>query len=272
MACACEALYLVTGDGLLLEYISRTSMPATAYRAIVERVDSLAYNVRGFRFKLADPPKIEFKAGQFIIVNVPNNSAAAPGTAPATAGTVVKRAYSIASPPHDPQALELCIQKVEGGIASTYFWRLKEGDPVSLSGPHGNFLLKDSLDYEPIFMATGTGVAPLRAMIKHLVHVNFPRDIWLFFGCRYEHTLLYESEFRSLANVRHNFHYVPTVSRPKDWHGETGHIQQTFQKHITDYANKEIYLCGWLEVVKVVCHDLQALGVPADKLHYEEWA
>ena len=235
-------------------------MPASTFRAITEQIDVLSYNVRGFRFKLIEPPTLEFKAGQFIILNVPRD------------GKIVKRAYSIASSPHDPQAIELCIQHVEGGIASTYFWGLKEGQPVSISGPHGTFLLKEPLDYEPVFMATGTGVAPLRAMIKHLIRLNFPKPSWLLFGTRYEHSLLYESEFRSLANIRPNFHYIPTVSRPKDWHGETGHLQQTFQKYITDYANKEIYLCGWLEVVKAMCKDLEGFGVPKEKLHYEEWA
>ena len=235
-------------------------MAATQYRATLEQIESLAYNVRSFRFKLIDPPQLTFKAGQFVIVHAPRD------------GSVVKRAYSIASPPHEPMRVELCIQHVEGGIASTYFWGLKEGDAVALSGPHGNFLLKEPLEYEPVFMATGTGVAPLRSMIKHLFHLNFSRPVWLLFGTRYEHALLYESEFRSLANLRHNFHYIPTVSRPKEWRGETGHIQQAFQKHITDYANREIYLCGWLEVVKAVCHDLEQLGVPKEKLHYEEWA
>ena len=235
-------------------------MPATAYRAIVEQIDSLSYNVRGFRLKLVDPPALTFKAGQFIIMNVPQN------------GKTIKRAYSIASAPHEPHAIELCVQKVEGGIASTYFWGLKEGHTVSVTGPHGNFLLKEPFDYDPVFIATGTGVAPLRSMIKHLIHTHITRDVWLLFGTRYEHSLLYESEFRALANLRHNFHYVPTVSRPKDWHGETGHVQQTFQKHITDLSNKEIYLCGWLEVIKAVCQDLAGFGVPREKLHYEEWA
>ena len=235
-------------------------MPATTYRATIERIDVLSYNVRSFRFKLIEPPRLDFKAGQFVISNVPHE------------GKTVKRAYSVASPPHEPQAVELCVQHVEGGIASTYFWKLKAGDPVSISGPHGTFLLKESLDYEPIFMATGTGVAPLRSMIRHLLHINFTKPSWLFFGTRYEHALLYESEFRSLANMRPSFHYIPTVSRPKDWHGEVGHLQDTFKKHVTDYTNKEIFLCGWLEVVKAICADLESLGVPKEKLHYEEWA
>ena len=235
-------------------------MPATSYRATVERIESLSYNVRGFRFKLTEPAAMDFRAGQFIILNVPKD------------GAVVKRAYSIASPPYEPGALEFAIQHVEGGIASTYLWQLKEGEQVSLNGPHGKFLLKEPFDYDPVFLALGTGVAPLRSMIKHLLHLNIQRDVWLLFGCRYEHAILYESEFRSLANLRHNFHYIPTVSRPKEWHGEVGHLQQTFQKYIKDHSNKEMYLCGWLEVVKAVCADLESSGVPKEKLHYEEWA
>ncbi|MBI3087725.1 MAG: hypothetical protein HYY91_02390, partial [Candidatus Omnitrophica bacterium] len=162
-------------------------------------------------------------------------------------------------------------QHVEKGAASTFFWQLKEGEPVTISGPHGRFTLKEPLTYQPVFMATGTGVAPFRSMIQHLYHVNCLQDIWLIFGCRYEHTVLYEAEFKTLASMKHNFHYLPTVSRPKEWQGETGHIQQTFQKHIRDFTNKEIYVCGWLEVVKAVVKDLTELGVPPAQLHYEEW-
>lgn len=234
-------------------------MPAVTFRTTVQRIDVLSYNVRGFHLKFMDPPTMSFRAGQFIILHVPHQ------------GAIVKRAYSIASAPHEPQAIELCVQHAESGIASTYFWKLKEGDPVTISGPHGNFVLKEPVEYEPVFMATGTGVAPFRAMVKHLFHVNFTRDVWLLFGTRYEHALLYDSEFRMLANLRHNFHYIPTVSRPKEWHGETGHIQQTFQKYITDTSNKHIYICGWINVVKAIHNDLGSFGVPQERLHYEEW-
>jgi ferredoxin-NADP reductase len=235
-------------------------MPAPVYRATVEGIESLAYNVRAFRFRLVEPSRVAFAPGQFMIVHVPQD------------GRIVKRAYSIASPPHEDTTVELCIQHVEGGSASSYFWRLAEGETVSLSGPHGAFVLKEPLDYDPVFLATGTGVAPLRAMIKYLFHVNCARQIWLFFGTRYEHALLYDSEFRSLAALRPNFHYLPTVSRPKEWRGEVGHIQQTFQQHITDYAGKELYICGWQEIVKAICADLEGLGVRRAQLHYEEWA
>lgn len=243
--------------------------------AVVERIENLSYNVREFHLKLVDPTRLEFQAGQFMIVNVPKDMPAAPAsvrerTAQA-GGNVVKRAYSVASAPHDSGVIEFCVQHLEGGIASTYFWGLKEGETLSLNGPHGRFLLKEPVDYDPVFVATGTGVAPLRSMIKSLIQKNVTRDIWLLFGCRYEHALLYDSEFRSLASMRRNFHYIPTVSRPKEWRGEVGYVQQLYRKHITDSSNKEVYLCGWIQIVKAICEDLKAFGVPSEKLHYEEW-
>jgi len=235
-------------------------MKAITCQTVVDRIDVLSYNVRGFRLRLVEPSRLDFEAGQFVIVNIPKD------------GSVVKRAYSIASPPHEEGVIELCIQHVEGGAASTFFWQLKAGMPVTISGPHGRFTLKQPLTYEPVFMATGTGVAPFRSMVKHLFHLNLTQDVWLLFGCRYEHSLLYEAEFRAVASLRHNFHYLPIVSRPKEWTGEIGHVQQLFQKYIRELTNKEIYVCGWLEVVKAVVKDLAAFGVPQAQIHYEEWA
>ena len=234
-------------------------MPATTYETILDRVDVLSYNVRGFRLKFPPSAKLEFQPGQFIIVNVPKD------------GAVVKRAYSIASPPHEEGVIALCIQHVEKGAASTFFWGLKPGMPVSISGPHGRFTLTEPVTSEPVFMATGTGVAPFRSMIKHLFHCNVTQPIWLLFGCRYEHSMLYEAEFRTMASLRKNLHYIPTISRPKEWTGDSGHIQQTFQKYITTLENREIYVCGFLEIVKAVVKDLTDAGVPPKQIHYEEW-
>lgn len=235
-------------------------MSAQTCQSVVERIDALSYNVRSFRLHLTQPPRLAFEAGQFVIVHVPKD------------GQIVKRAYSIASPPHEDGIIELCIQHVEKGIASTFFWSLKEGAPLTISGPHGRFLLKQPVDYEPVFMATGTGVAPFRSMLKHLLHVNCTQPMWLLFGCRYEHALLYEAEFRAMTSLRTNFHYIPTVSRPKEWNGERGHIQDTFKARMADFSRKHVYICGWQEVVKSVVADLSAFGVPKEQLHYEEWA
>lgn len=235
-------------------------MAATTYQSVVDEVNVLSYNVRSFRLRLANPAALAFEPGQFVIIHVPKD------------GSTVKRAYSIASPPHEAGVIELCIQHVEGGAASTYFWQLKPGMQVTLSGPHGRFGLIQPINYQPVFLATGTGVAPFRSMLHHLMHLNVTQEMWLFFGCRYEHSVLYEAEFRSMATLRHNFHYVPVVSRPKDWRGESGHIQEVYRKLLPDPAGKEHYLCGWDVVVKSVVEDLKSYGVLPAQIHYEEWA
>jgi len=168
-----------------------------------------------------------FKAGQFGVLGLPGSAPRTelsdPDEPAADPDKLIKRAYSIASSPHEKGILELCIQHAEGGIASTYFWAMKPGEQLSLNGPHGRFVLKEPYDYDPVLMCTGTGVAPFRSMVQDLIRKHVKRDIWLFFGTRYEHGILYDSEFRMLANVRRNFHYIPTISRPKEWNGDSVH-------------------------------------------------
>lgn len=239
-------------------------MPAPTYETTLEKIDQLTYNVRGFKLKLPEGVDFNFKPGQFVIMHIPHE------------GKTVKRAYSIASAPHEKGYLEFCIQKMEGGIASNFLWDVEEGAKIKIGGPHGTFVLKEPVDYEPVFMPTGTGVAPFRSMIKHLVHEGYDKPIWLLFGTRYEHALLYESEFRKIAQLRKNFKYIPTVSRPKEWSGERGHVQDTFFKYFPetpkDTDNKRVYLCGWDVVVKAVTNDLSEKGLPKDRIHFEEWA
>ena len=233
-------------------------MPPTTYRATVEQIDTLAYNVRGLRLKLIAPSAFEFTAGQFVTVHAQDN------------GRIVKRAYSIASPPHEHGIIELCVQHTDGP-ASAYFRNLKPGHRIAFSGPSGRFALKEPLDYDPVFMGAGAGVAPLRAMIRHLIHRNVTREIWLLFECEYEHAILYESEFRALASVRKNFRFLPTVSRPKEWRGAVGHVQELFKQHLSDLSDREIYLAGWGEEVRTVAQDLHAFGVPRERVHTEAW-
>jgi len=235
---------------------------AQRYKAVVERIDQLSFNVKAFRLRLQDPSTISFAPGQFIIAHVPKN------------GQVVKRAYSIASPPQEGSVVELCLQIVEGGAASTYFNGLTPGAAVTLDGPHGKFTVVQPLDYDPVFLAMGTGVAPFRSMIRDLLHQGCRRDIYLLLGVRFEHAILYHQEFLGLAKQHANFHYVPTVSRPTSpqaWAGDVGHVQDSFKRHITGYANKRMYVCGFLQIVKEVVKDLTALGVPKERVYYEEW-
>ena len=223
----------------------------------VADIRRLAANVKQFRLACAQP--FRFAAGQFVIAHVPHE------------GKTVKRAYSIASPPYESGHVELCIQIQEGGIASTYFNQLRAGDRVTLTGPHGTFVLPQPVTYDPVFLAVGTGVAPLRSMYKQLLHEGCARQIWSLLGVRYETDVLYDEESRALKAAHDNFWYIPTVSRPKTWQGETGYVQEKFKKFIPVWEHKEMFICGWTERVKRIAADVAAYGVPKQQIHYEEW-
>ncbi|MBI4354376.1 MAG: hypothetical protein HY595_03985, partial [Candidatus Omnitrophica bacterium] len=121
-------------------------MAAQTYQTVVDRIDILSYNVRCFRLRLTEPKHLPFEAGQFVIVHVPTKGLPATTRAAKTGESILKRAYSIASPPHEAGVVEICLQHVDGGAASTFFWQLKQGSVVTLSGPHGRFVLKQPLN------------------------------------------------------------------------------------------------------------------------------
>ena len=236
-------------------------MAVQSYHTTVERIERMTDSVKRFRFRLDEPTTLPFIPGQFLIVNVPQ-----PGDAPP-----LKRSYSIASPPHDAGHFELCIQMIPNGRASAFFDGLTGGERVTVTGPHGKFVLKQPVEYEPVFLSTGTGVAPFRAMVHDLLHRGFTHNLWVFLGSRYEQNLLYLKEFQALAAQHHNLKFYPTVSRPVHWTGDRGHVQEAFKRRILDYRRKEMYVCGWDTAVKGVCADLAVFGVPKEQIHFEEW-
>ncbi|MEK7766233.1 MAG: phenol hydroxylase, partial [bacterium] len=122
-------------------------------------------------------------------------------------------------------------------------------------GPFGAFVIKDPAPPELVFVATGTGIAPLRSMILDLYErgEGQQRKLWLFLGIRYETEILYEDEFRALA-AKHDFTFIPTISRPrsKDWTGEVGYVQDKIGKFLPAGGAGEAFACGGDEMIKAL--------------------
>jgi len=220
--------------------------------------------VRTFRFRFPEGVWIPFKAGQFCSIFVPKE------------GKTLRKPYSIASAPFEEGYLDLCIKLVEGGHATNWFWTLKEGDEVTLTVPYGGFMLKEPIDYDPVFIATGTGLAPLRSMILELFSKKTQRDVWLIFGVRYDDEILYDAEWRELAATHKNFHYIPTISRPRKsgpggWEGETGYVQEALKKYVPSPKGKQIYLCGLVPMIEAVEKVAKEIGFESAAIHFEKY-
>lgn len=231
------------------------------YTTTLEKIFELSPTVRTFRLRFPEGKGFAFRAGQFCMVEVPDGD------------KIRKKAYSIASAPYESEYLDLCIKLVEGGLATNWFWSLSEGDHVRLGGPYGNFTLPEPIENDLIFVATGTGLAPFRSMLRQLYHdqPDFGRHIWLIFGVRYENQILYHTDWLELAKQRDTFHYIPTISRPTQWDGKIGYVQERLVESIQDPANKQLYACGLVPMIEAVERTAVELGFDLKQIHFEKY-
>lgn len=234
-------------------------MSKASYRVTIEAIESLTPTVKVFRLRFDPGVQFDFIAGQYVMVDIPRDAG------------VVQKPYSIASSPARRGSIDLCIKLVEGGYASTHFHRsVQVGTRLTIYEAQGFFVDRQT-DRERLYVATGTGIAPIRSMIHALDVSGALPPMRLFLGVRYEDEILYEAEWRRLAAERSAFRFFPTVSRPKLWTGEVGRVQDLLRKYVTDPEHKEVYVCGVVPMVKEVKPLLMELGVPRTQVHTEKY-
>lgn len=226
----------------------------------VTRIRDLGNETRHFELSLHDGKVMDFVPGQFVSIVYPEN------------GKVIRRAYSIASPPAEKRQLDFCLKLVPGGKVTSWFWSFHEGKQIQVHGPFGKFVLPETIEQDIIFIATGTGIAPFRSMIRDLLHKGFQKNIWLLFGTRYDRSVPYDEEWRLLASYYPQFHYVPTISRPSaEWTGETGYVQTKIAKLFPQPAGKLVYICGLNQMIQAVQEACLRHGFQKEVIHYERY-
>lgn len=233
-------------------------MPAVEiYPTTLEKIAVYSDSVRSFFMKLDGGRTTGFTAGQFYMAHVPRDA------------NFVKKPYSIASPPSMKDCLELCIKRVESGYVSNYFFRMKEGDKLPLQGPYGKFIIKEPAAEQLIFVATGTGIAPLRSMFRDLLEKGSRTPMLCILGVRYENEILYHDEFRALEQRHPTFKFIPTISRPQTWTGEKGYVQEKLKAFVTPGPTKHIYICGLEPMIRAVEETAKQMGFAKEQIHYE---
>ena len=211
------------------------------------------------RFTFENEPQVfDFHPGQFISLFAEKE------------GKNISRPYSIASPPHNKEYLELAIKVVEGGFMSNYLHTVAPGTKLRSIAPLGGFVLAEPVETPVAFIATGTGVAPFRGMIEHIFHHGTDHPVYLFHGLRYIEDIIYQQEFERLAEKHDNFHYEITISRPgPDWTGNKGYVQNLVKERLKEGAGIHAYICGLATMIEENTKQCKEMGF--DLVRAEKW-
>lgn len=191
-------------------------------------------------------------------------------------GNIIMLNIRIATPPWDRAAG--AFMNVPPGICSSYIFSLKPGDKITISGPYGEFFVRDTPN-EKMFIGGGAGMAPMRSHIFDLFktkHIKTPATFW--YGARSLREVFYEADFEEIARENDNFRYELALSEPRpedNWKGYTGFIHQViYDNYLKDHPapeDIEYYICGPGVMTAAVERMLDELGVPKENIMYDDF-
>lgn len=184
-----------------------------------------------------------------------------------------RRSYSMANAPHtqgDKPFVELHIRHMPGGkFTDQVFGTMKEKDILRMEAPFGSFFLREDSDKPMVLLASGTGFAPIKAMIEHMRFKGFTRPALLYWGCRTRADLyMHDWALQAAAQVP-SLTYVPVLSEPKpedSWTGRTGFVHHAVMEDLPDLSGHQVYTCGAPIMVESAQRDFVArCGLPEDE-------
>lgn len=225
----------------------------------------LSPSVRSLLFRMADARPVGHVAGQFVDLIVPTSR-----------GLPFRRDYSIASAPDParPDVFEIAVTLVEGGPTSEALHELNLGELIEVAGVKGAFVRNDADRSRPsLFVAAGTGLAPIRAMLTEDVRRTDGPPLVLLFGCRTPGDLLWGDELTAWTRTCERFALHVTLSRPPPrWDGLTGYVQRHAGRLARAFPGACVYVCGLSAMVDDVVAGLQRdEGMSASALRYETY-
>ena len=238
----------------------------------VIRIEDETYNTKRFFIRVNDAESFDFKAGQFVTLDLPIHEQK----------NKRWRSYSIASWPNGTNVYELVIVLLEGGAGSTYLFKeVKVGSDLMFRGALGNFTLPENIEKDIFFICTGTGIAPFRSMLNYLrLHQLSHKNLYLIYGCRTQKDLLYYGEMKVLEKELPHFYYLPTLSR-ESWGGHTGYVHNLYEEicrknneaceNISDLKPVDFYLCGWKFMIDDARKKIADLGYDRKSIHLESY-
>ena len=224
----------------------------------IERIELAAPDVAIVSLKLPAKERLQFLAGQYIDILLKDGG---------------RRSFSLATPPHDDGFLQLHIRHMPDGAFTEHLFRdLPVKEILRIEGPHGAFYLREQSDKPMIFVAGGTGFAPVKSVIEHAFHHGAPEDgrpMVLYWGARARRDLYLPDLPLEWASAHPNFTYVPVLSDPlpdDDWQGRSGLVHQAVLDDFPDLSRYQVYACGAPAMIAAARRDfIGARGLPDDE-------
>jgi CDP-4-dehydro-6-deoxyglucose reductase len=209
----------------------------------VQRLERVAPDVMRIMVKLPTNERLQFLAGQYIDILLKDGA---------------RRSLSMANPPHDDALVELHLRNYGGPFSERVFGSMKERDILRFEGPFGTFFLREAGARPIVFVAGGTGFAPVKAMIEHALYTGLERPMTLYWGSRARAGL-----------YLHGVRYVPVLSEalPSDhWTGRAGVVHRAVMEDLPDLSEYQVYACGAPAMVEATHRDFTTqCGLPEEE-------
>lgn len=217
----------------------------------VHKLELVAPDVMIISLKLPANQRLQFLAGQYIDILLNDGK---------------RRSFSLANPPHDDEFLQLHARNYPGGVfAEHVFTRMRVKDILRFTGPLGSFFLRDAPEDEDtsiIFLASGTGFAPIKSILEHVFYQdrsrNHKRKMAFYWGARTKADLYLADLAESWQHQHDNFTFVPVLSEPlptDHWEGRTGLVHEAVMQDFNNLEKHQVYACGAPAMVKAAYHD-----------------
>lgn len=220
--------------------------------ARIAKKEFLAPDVVRLYLKLPAAERLQFLAGQYVDFVLPDGR---------------HRSFSLANAPHDDAFLELHLRHVEKGeFTEQVFERMKEKDMVRIEGPYGDFYLREDSPRPLIFVAGGTGFAPIKGIIEHAFAAAVTRPMALYWGARAPVDLYLDGLPRQWAETYGHFNYTPVLSSPAaadHWQGRGGYVHEAVVGDHADLSGFDVYAAGPPAMVRAARDAFLARGLPA---------
>ena len=208
----------------------------------VDKMEKVAPDVMVLKLKLPTNERLQFLAGQYIDILLKDQK---------------PRSFSLANAPHLDEYLELHIRNIAGGAFTQHvFNEMKERDILRFKGPLGSFFLHEESDRPIIFVASGTGFAPVKAIIEHALYIGLKCPMHFYWGARTLSDLYMLDMARQWESS--GIKFTPVLSEPAatdNWQGRTGFVHHAVMEDFADLSGHEVYACGAPVVVEAAHRD-----------------